>query len=98
MPPASSGPRCNRRRQGRGKNKARGVGADGITTVAACGNVTAHETEALCQRPLDDVDHCSDALPLGDTAAAGPIEPDRMHLVAIGERPVLPRELADFAA
>ena len=63
----------------------------------AGGDVAAHDAEALGERAVDDVDPVHDAVALGQAAAARPVESDRVHLVEVGERAVLLREIADRA-
>src|SRR5262249_56981978 len=79
------------------ENEPGRIGADGITARAAGGNIAAHQAEAFGQRTLDDVDLVADAIALGDAAAGRPVEPNRMHLVEIGDGIVAMRKIADLA-
>ena len=78
-----------------GEDEARRKGADGVAAGAACGDIAAHDAEALGERAVDDVDAMHDAVTLGDAAAARAIKADGVHLVEIGERVVLLGEIAD---
>src|SRR5262245_36299833 len=92
---AGNGPCGNGRRQRGGENESRSVGADGVTEVAARGDVPAHDAEALGERAVDDVDAAHDSVTLGKSAGTGSVEPDGVHFVEVGEGAVFSCQIAD---
>ena len=87
----------NDRRQRGGENKARGIRAHRIDQICLGGNIAAHQAKALGERPLDDINPVSHPVALGDAAALGPVKPNGMHLVQIGQRAIFFGQVANCA-
>jgi hypothetical protein len=77
-------PRGDRRRQGAGEDESRRMASDEIDECGRCRDIPPDEPERLRQRTLDNRQAVRQALTLGDSPAARPIEPYRMDLVEIG--------------
>src|SRR5205085_12402505 len=60
-------------------------------------DVAPHDAKALGQGSFDDVNAVHDAVPLGDTGAAGSVKPDGMDLVKVSERAEFRRQTADLS-
>ena len=86
-----------RRRQRRGENEGRGIGADEVDDIAVGRDIAAHAAKGLGQRAFDDVDPVCLLIAFGYPATVQAVEPDRVDFVEVGQRAVLFREVADGA-
>ena len=84
------------RRQRRGEDEARRIGAHGIDHRAGAGDVAAERAERLGQRAFDDVDAVGQPFAFGDAAAARSVHADGMDLVDIGHGVVALGEVDDL--
>ncbi len=91
---AGQRPRRHRRRQRRGEDEARGIGAHEVHQRRRAGDVAAQHAISLGQRPLDHRHAVHHSLALGNAPAARPVKTNRVHLVQIGHRPVTLGHLA----
>src|SRR5258706_2623587 len=95
MPDGSERAGGQRRRERSRKDKAGSKRADEIDDVAVSGNVTAHDTESLCERAFDDVDTVHGTIACGNARTAGSVETDAMNFVEVSERAVFLRQIAN---
>ena len=88
--------RRHHRRQGRGEDERRRVGAHGVDDLRLARDIAAERAEPLGERALDDVDPVHDAFALADAAAARAVHADGVDLVDIGHRVVCARRARRF--
>ena len=89
-------PRSHCRRQGRGEDEARRVGADEIAQRLRGGNITAQHAEGLAERALDHRQTMGQALALTDATAVRTIEANRVNLVDVGHGAMGLGDVADL--
>src|SRR5215831_17909681 len=77
--------------------KARRVTAQKIDEGGRPRNIPADHAKGLAEGALDHRWAVHDPVALGDTAAAGAVEPDGVHLVEIGHRAVAIGDVAQLA-
>ena len=71
------------------------MGAHRIDQRIAAGNITSDAAESLGKRAFKHIDVVHDAITLGHARPASAVHPDGVHLIGIGQRSVLFREIAD---
>src|SRR3984893_5351339 len=94
MADAGQGGRRHGRRQRRREDEAGSKAAHEIAQRRRTDDIAADDAEGFRQCALDNRQPAAHAVALGNAAAARPVEPDRMHLVAIGHRPMRLRDVA----